>query len=96
MALAKVTFACDCPQAHLEASIQTASASGGAIRLLFGQSGKKSLQLGAGTYDLAYRAQGTPETAFALKVVTGAKMTPIDRLLPADGTAAGIRTLVVL
>jgi hypothetical protein len=91
-----VTFACDCPQAHLEASIQTASASGDGVRLLFEQSGKKSVQLRAGTYDLAYRAQGTAATAFALTVVTGGKMRPIDRLLPGDGTAAGIRTLVVL
>jgi hypothetical protein len=93
--MGKVTFACACAQSHLEASLSRTTDASPAADLLFEESGKTSIELPRGVYDLAYRAQGTPGTPFSLTVTGDATMTPVDRALPADGLAAGIRTLVV-
>ena len=89
-----VTFACSCPQSHLEASIRSAADPGRGARLLFARSGKKTVELARGSYDIAYRAQGTPDTPFTLEVA-GAIMRKVDRSLTEDGEAAGTRTLLV-
>jgi hypothetical protein len=93
--MGKVTFACACAQSHVEASLTRTIDASPVADLLFEQSGKTSLDLPRGVYDFAYRAQGTPGTPFSLAVTGEATMTPIDRGLPPDGLAAGIRTLVV-
>ena len=93
--MGKVTFACECAQSHVEASLTTTADVSPAGDLLFEQSGKTTLELPRGVYNLAYRAQGTPDTPFSLKVSGEATMTPVDRVLAPDGLAAGVRTVVV-
>ncbi len=91
-----VTFVCECPQSHVEAVVQEPAGRSEVGRLLFEQSGRRRLRLAAGVYDIAYRAQGTAETPFLLKVVGGGSMRPVDRRLPPDGQAAGARLLFVV
>jgi hypothetical protein len=93
--MAKVAFTAVCPEAFVGARIEHAAEPDNPTDILFETSGKKTAELAVGTYDLAYRAQGTPGTPFSLKVTDGATMTPVDRTLPASGKAAGVRTLVV-
>ena len=93
--MGKVTFACECAQSSIEAALTTTPDSSPVTDLLFERSGHTSVELPRGVYGVAYRAQGTPDTSFSLNVTAGGTMTPVDRTLPADGLAAGIRTLVV-
>ena len=93
--MGKVIFACACPQSHVGASLSTAVDSLPVTDLLFEQSGKTSADLPRGVYNLAYRAQGTPGTPFSLTAAGDATMTPVDRTVPPDGVAAGVRTLIV-
>jgi hypothetical protein len=90
--MTSVTFACDCPLAHVEVVIERAEQH--VAKLVFEQSGKQSVLLRAGTYDLGYLAQGTPQTPFSLKAA-GGKMSSVDRTLPDDGTSSGLLTLEV-
>jgi hypothetical protein len=91
----RVSFACDCPHSHVEAAIARAASPRATTEILFERSGKRILSLEGGTYRIAYRAQGTPATPFSLKA-TGGAMRAVERVLPSDGRAAGVRTLVVV
>lgn len=93
--MAKVTFACECPQSHVGVFIQRATQPAQIASLLFETTGKKSATLAAGAWDVAYRAQGTPRTTFSLKVAEGGTMSPVERTLSDQGQAAGTRTLTV-
>jgi hypothetical protein len=92
--MAAVTFTCVCPDCHVSARIESDTGVN-AAELLFEDSGKKTVELASGLYSLAYRAQGIRGTPFVLKAGSGAVMPAIDRTMPADGFAAGVRTLVV-
>jgi hypothetical protein len=91
----KVLFACDCPHSAVEALVQSVATPGDGVSLLFDRPSKKSLVLAQGTYEVAYRAQGVPLTLFSLRVVAGGEMRPLERVIPPDGHAAGVRRLTV-
>jgi hypothetical protein len=89
-----VVLACVCVDSHIGARIESENGAA-ATTVLFEESGKKELRLASGVYSLAYRAEGAPGTPFSLRATQGATMTPVDRKLPPDGAAAGVRTLIV-
>jgi hypothetical protein len=93
--MAKVTFACECPQSIVGVLIQSESDASETEGFTFRESGSKTVDLPKGEHFLTYRALGTPKTNFSLTVTKGGTMSPVDRTLPSDGRAAGDRALVV-
>jgi hypothetical protein len=93
--MANVTFKFSAKQAVLSLTAQGRDNPGNVSALAFQAPGTKSVKLSAGTYDVGYRARGTPKTAYQLQVTAGGTMNPVDRELADDGKAAGVRTLVV-
>lgn len=90
-----VTFKWDCPRSVMAVTIQSRTTPGNVAGLHGQGSGTKKLDLPNDTYDVGYRIVGTPKTKFKLEVTTGGAMNPIDRTLPGDGKAAGVRKLTV-
>jgi hypothetical protein len=89
--LPKVSFEFSAPQAMVRVFV---AAGGDTVRVPF-KSGKGSIGLGAGLYQVLYVAMGTPGTAFNLKCTGGGTMDEVKRTIPDDGNAAGNRKLAV-
>jgi hypothetical protein len=90
-----VTFKFSGNQAVMSFTIQDRSNLGNVTAVTFQAPGNKNVPLSNGTYDVGYRAVGTPGTSYGLQTTAGGTMNAISRTLASNGQAAGVRTLMV-
>jgi hypothetical protein len=90
-----VTLKFTANQAVMSLTIQNRNQLSNVTAVTFQASGNKTVSLSNGTYDLGYRAAGTPKTSYDLQVTAGGTMTAVSRTLASNGKAAGVRTLTV-